>query len=273
MNKSLPKAAELITKEKFASLEKYLLHLRHLFAYEFAVRKISPESLVLEVGSGEGYGTSFLASRAKEIVGLDVDEKAVSYASNKYNLENCTFKFYDGKKIPFRDNTFDILISFQVVEHVPNEVNYLAEAHRVLKKGGMFILTTPNRAQRLRPGQKPWNRLHLREYLASDLEHLLKGTFSKVVIEGVFGKKDIQEVEFSRIKRNARLIALDPLNIRRYLPLALETIIIKILRKIISHREQSKNVPDCYKQYTTQDYYLSPDNLEKSLDLWALCEK
>src|SRR4030042_7005749 len=174
MTTSIRKTGERMIPEDFESKQEYLIYLRLLFAYEYAKKKTSKRESVLEVGSGEGYGTSSLSKKVKKIVGIEVNKEAVNHASQKYGSEKCLFKYYDGISIPFADRSFDVVVSFQVVEHVQDDKNFLSEIYRVLKKGGELILTTPNRIYRLRHGQKPWDRFHIREYYPSGLEKILK---------------------------------------------------------------------------------------------------
>lgn len=124
---------ERIIPENFRSKEEYLLYLRHLYAYEFAKNNVSQNSFVLEIGCGEGYGTSLLSQNIFKIIGLDVDEGTIAKASRKYESEKCVFRVYDGVSIPYGNDTFDIIISFQVIEHIQDVTKYISEIYRVLK--------------------------------------------------------------------------------------------------------------------------------------------
>ena len=183
------------------SKEQYLLYLRHLAAYNFAMPFVDGKS-ILEIGCGSGYGTNFLAGIASTVTAVDTSEVAIKYCKEKYNKDNLIFKRINGTKIPFNDTSFDVCISFQVIEHInPNLVpNWLSEVKRVLKDNGIFIATTPNKKLRLLPFQKPWNPHHLKEYDYEELKEILEDVFSDVEVLGLYGTEEVQSVEQERLK-------------------------------------------------------------------------
>jgi len=259
--------------EKFESKEEYLIYLCHLFAYEFAEEKVPPNCRVLEVGSGEGYGTNKLSksNKVKEIIGLDVDFNSIKKASNKYKSSRLSFRHYNGKTFPFKENCFDVVISFQVIEHIQDDINYLHEVYRVLKKNGIFILTTPNRTYRLKPGQKPWNRFHVREYDSKTLKKVLACRFENAEILGVRGNDEVQKIEIERVRKNLQLISLDPLNLRKLVPESMKPFIIKILRGLVTKKDSKSE--NFLSRYNTKQYYVIKDNLDNSIDLLGVCKK
>ena len=155
---------ERILPDECRSEAEYILYLRHLFAYRTAASRLRASDTVLDIGCGAGYGTRLLADHAARAVGVDVIPEAVAGAAAAFGTPQCTFLDYAGGRLPFEDGTFDAATSFQTIEHVLDDERFVAEAARVLKPGATLILTTPNRATRLREGQKPWNRFHEREY-------------------------------------------------------------------------------------------------------------
>jgi len=273
MPEFISKTGERVIPEKFESKEEYLIYLRHLFAYEFAKDKIPQNSFILEVGCGEGYGTNLLSQNVAKIIGLDVDKNTIAYASKKYESENCVFRVYDGVKIPFEDNTFDAVISFQVIEHIQDDINYILEIYRVLKRDGFFFLTTPNRTYRLKPGQKPWNRFHIREYYPYELKNLLKNRFSDVKVWGIRGNEEVQRIEIERVKQGLSIVSFDPFNLRKLIPEPLKPLIIKILRKITHRNQRSKNDRGFLTKYSLKNFYIIEDNIRDSLDLLGICKK
>jgi len=273
METDITKTGERIIPENIETSAEYLLYLRHLFAYEFARSIIPKDSLVLEVGCGEGYGTNFLSQCVEKVVGLDIDDKTINHASNKYCSQNCIFKTYNGSKIPFKDNTFDTIISFQVIEHIQDDKKYISEMRRVLKPSSPCILTTPNREYRLAPGQRPWNRFHVREYSTHSLKELLDTMFYDVTIWGIRGTEEIQKIERGRVEQIVRISALDPFKLRRFIPESLTPKIIALLKKMIQSNRKSENNKKFFEQYKTTDFEIIKDNLGQSLELLGICIK
>lgn len=269
----LDNTGERLIPEGFSSKEGYLMYLLHIFAYNYAKNQISKNDLVLEVGSGEGYGTSILSMKAKSIIGLDVALEAVEHANEKYKSEKCNFKHYTGGKLPFPDNKFDKVISFQVIEHVADDNEYLNEIYRVLKNGGDFIVSTPNRNHRLKPNQKPWNRFHLREYSPEGLTELLSKKFHNVKVWGIFGIDEAQDIEINRINKVRKIISLDPIGIRHILPETIKLKAAKLARIISRDRSTTKSDTSYLQKYTIDSYILEKNNNSESLDLFAHCKK
>jgi len=98
---------------------------RHLSAYNFAIPYIQGKDL-LEVGFGDGYGANFLAGYARSVKAVDILDRNVALAKNKYKRNNLEFKKTDDSHSQFSDNTFDAVVSFQVIEHT---LFYLGPIH------------------------------------------------------------------------------------------------------------------------------------------------
>jgi len=245
----LKKTVERIVPKQFETREEYLLYLRHLFAYEKAVNRLQSEHEILDVGFGEGYGANLLSEHVSSVTAIDVDKYAVQYANHRYGSDNCTFELYNGSKLPFEEGTFDAVISFQVIEHIEDDLHFLREIHNVLKPKGYTILTTPNRESRLEPGQEPWNEFHVREYSSVQLYELMNKVFSTVSIFGIRGCETVEEIESNRVKRRLSLYKLMPDVVKRWVS------------------------GDFKKEFDTDRFYLSDRNLSDSMDLYAVAQK
>ena len=90
--------------------------------------------------------------------------EAVEHARRRYGDAAVQFDHLETGRLPFPNDYFDLITSFQVIEHVVDVPLYLEEMARVAKPAAVILLTTPNRAARLADGERPWNRYHLREY-------------------------------------------------------------------------------------------------------------
>ncbi len=247
--KQLKNTVERINPAYFRTREKYLLYLRHVFAYEYALQHIHKNAHVLEVGFGEGYGTAMIATRASRTTAIDVSEENVAYASQKYASETCSFQWYDGHRFPFEDHRFDVVIAFQVIEHIEKDQYFLAEAYRVLNKGGLLMLTTPNRIYRVPPGKSVWNKYHVREYDPADFERMLRSVFEQVRVLGIRGDEEAQQIEIVRVKRRPSLRKMIPEGIRKYFH------------------------GDVMTRYSIEKFFIIQDQVEESLDLVGICRK
>lgn len=181
-----------------ANAAEHCLRLMHLRAYDEAVAHAAGRD-VLDVGCNTGYGTLRFAPVAKRVVGVDVSLRAIEAARERARDGQPEFIVTTGFELPFPAATFDLVTSFQVLEHVPDPLAFLGELARVLRPGGTAILATPNAATRLYPGMTPWNRFHVHEYLAGELAELLRSVFPRVTVLGMFGAPELYETEIRRV--------------------------------------------------------------------------
>ena len=183
------------------SVEDYLVYLKHLALYKF-VSSYTARKRVLDLGCGEGYGSDALAHTAHFVVATDRDSAAVMHARQKYARRNLAFVICDAQSLPFSVESFETVVSFEVIEHIPSVRNYLEEVKRVSAPAGVAIISTPNRMLRLLPLQKPWNRFHLREYAARDLERAVGAVFARVSLRGMTATPPVLEIEKRRVRQN-----------------------------------------------------------------------
>jgi len=181
-----------------ATLSEHCLRLMHLRAYDEAVGHAAGRD-VLDVGCNTGYGTMRFAPVAQRVVGVDVSPRAIEAARLRAPDGRPEFALTSGLTLPFADASFDLVTSFQVLEHVSDAIGFLRELERVLRPGGLVILATPNAATRLYPGMKPWNRFHVHEYVARELEERLGEVFATVSVLGMFGAPGLYETEIRRV--------------------------------------------------------------------------
>ena len=113
----------------------------HLKRYDFARRYVQGRR-VLDVACGVGYGSRYLADIAASVVGVDLDPAATSYAKAHYaDLENVNFIQGDALKLPFDTHSFEVICSFETIEHVPDAPQFLKEVCRLLTPDGIFIVS------------------------------------------------------------------------------------------------------------------------------------
>ncbi len=153
----------------------------HLQRYIFARRYVDSESVVLDCACGSGYGSALLAKAAKQVTGVDISGQAIEYCRRTYTSPNLTFQTGTAEKLEFNDASLDCVCSIETIEHIPNPDNLIREASRVLKPGGIFLVSTPNRVNsRLASGEKPKNPFHLFEWSLAEFDTHLRGGFSQI---------------------------------------------------------------------------------------------
>ena len=151
---------------------------RYLWANQFVKDKI-----VLDIACGEGYGSNYMSASALKVVGADISSETIKYASSRYNKDNLSFKEMSIDNISYPDSYFDIVVSFETIEHVDERTQDKAfkEYARVLKEDGLLIVSTPNTQS---PNYFKGNVFHKKELSVKELESKLKKYFKKIYLFG-----------------------------------------------------------------------------------------
>src|SRR5262249_15741702 len=152
-----------------------------LYASQFVADKV-----VLDIASGEGYGSHSLAGVAKQVIGVEADAQAVRHASSKYVRPNLEFRCGSAEGIPVEGkHAFDAVGCFETIEHLweGQQLTFLREIERLLKPDGVFLVSTPNKLfYSDRTGHN--NRFHRREFYYDDYLSLLRRHFRTVHLLG-----------------------------------------------------------------------------------------
>jgi SAM-dependent methyltransferase len=152
----------------------------HRSRYHFAAQEARGR-VVLDCASGTGYGSEIIAAAgAALVVALDPVEVAGTSFEDRA-VQGCRA---DGKALPLRDSSIDLIASFETVEHIEKDEVFVAELRRVLKPGGKLVLSTPNALQTRPVNGRPANPFHVREYTPSELQGLLERYFDAVELLG-----------------------------------------------------------------------------------------
>jgi ubiquinone/menaquinone biosynthesis C-methylase UbiE len=239
------------------------IHQRLFKAYVVAKDYIGGD--VLEVGCGEGRGVSTLLQHARTFTAVDKIREVIDKLQKKYP----SGKFISMNIPPFgglADNSFDSIVSFQVIEHIKDDTLFLEEIYRVLKPGGIALLTTPNRKMSL--SRNPW---HIREYLSTELYDLAAGIFDDTEIKGITGNVNVMEYYEQNRKSVNRVMRFDILNLQYRLPASILRIPYEIMNRWNRNKLQSTDL-----QLVTNikhDDYVVTNEASDALDLLLIVKK
>ncbi|MCH9666717.1 MAG: class I SAM-dependent methyltransferase [Actinomycetia bacterium] len=165
--------------------------------HEVVYRQLSDHCVgreVLEAGSGEGYGADLIADVARHVIGLDYDESAVAHVRARY--PRVDMRRGNLAQLPLPSASIDVVVNFQVIEHLWDQEQFVAECLRVLRPGGVLLISTPNRIT-FSPGRDtPVNPFHTRELSAGELTDLLRSAgFDIAGVHGVFHGTRLAEMD------------------------------------------------------------------------------
>jgi SAM-dependent methyltransferase len=239
------------------------IHQRLLKAYVVAENYIRGD--VLEVGCGEGRGIDRILPRATSYSAIDKIAEVIERLKAKYPAG----KFFSGNIPPlgpFADNSFDVVVTFQVIEHIEDDVAFLKEIHRVLKPGGFAIITTPNRPMSL--SRNPW---HIREYTGRELGDLSKKIFSRVEVKGISGNDKVMEYYDRNRKSVERITRWDFLDLQHRLPASLLRMPYEMLNRM--NRNKLKTGADELVMSIRHEDYIVTESAESALDLLVFAYK
>lgn len=239
------------------------LHQRLLKAYVAVEEYIIGD--VLEVGCGEGRGVELVMKKAKTYTAIDKIEEIIDKLKIKYPEG----KFLSSNIPPFEgleSNSFDTVISFQVIEHIQDDEFFLQEINRVLKPGGKAYLTTPNRVMSLT--RNPW---HIREYTSEELLSLAQKHFTEASMKGITGDEKVMAYYERNKKSVERIARLDFLNLQQRLPAGLYKIPYELLNRW--NRNKLKEADDELVSAITHENYPVTNEAFKALDLFLFVQK
>lgn len=149
-----------------------IIYNEHLVRYEFAKQFVKNKK-ILDIACGSGYGTKMLANAgAGKVIGIDADENTIKYAQKKYAHQNVEYLAGDAEKIEQGSNLFDVIISFETIEHLQNPNKFLSELARVAKRDGLVIISTPNKDV-----FKQKNPFHLKEFSKNEFVEIISKYF------------------------------------------------------------------------------------------------
>lgn len=232
---------------------------RSILAYYQAAKRV--KGSVLEIGTGMGYGIEVIAPEVEHFTTID---KSRAYDATL--PANAEFRQMEVPPLGFKDEQFDYVISFQVIEHIKRDKDFVREVSRVLRKGGEFIVSTPNAPMSLT--RNPW---HIREYNAEELKSLLDEHFSEVECLGVGGNAKVMEYYEQNRRGVERITRFDVLDLQHRLPRWMLQIPYDILNRINRRRLLAEN-NNLTCSITMQDYNIGEVS-DECFDLFYIAHK
>lgn len=218
--------------------------------YHFAARQASGRCL--DIGCGRGYGMEHLEKSCTQCTGLDMSENFLREARQLYPQH--TFVHQNAEQLPFEDNRFDTVVSFEVIEHVQDDRAFLQEIRRVATPGALVVISTPNRLVASAGREKPLNKFHVREYIAGEFRALIEGVFEQVEIYGQTDRSKLSAEEGQPSLVN-RLINKIPVQVKYLIPHYVQDVIGVMLRPPLK----------------MEDCIFTQENLDRVHTLMAVC--
>ena len=184
----------------------------HYHRYALASRWCA-NSRTLDAACGEGYGSAVLSQSASSVEGVDISQQAIGHAQQRYgHYQNVNFQVADCTSLPFGDNKFDRVVSFETLEHLAEHDKLMSEFRRVLKPDGCLILSSPDKAT-YSDDQNSVNEFHVKELYRDELETLIGRYFPAYQLLGqklmfhsaIWSLDGIDRVALDQVSSNRRL--------------------------------------------------------------------
>lgn len=171
------------TGERYVPTEAGEIRHEHLHRYAWCARLIEGKD-VLDIACGEGYGSAMLARRARSVRGVDIAGDAVAHASATYQgIHGLEFMQGNAAEIPLDDNSVDVVVSFETIEHHDRHREMLSEIRRVLRPDGLLVISSPNRVVYSELAGHH-NEFHVKELDFAEFNAVLKEQFDEICYFG-----------------------------------------------------------------------------------------
>ena len=221
------------------------------------------DKAVLEIGFGSGFGAYYLSQHGvKSVFAIDPDGRAVDFARRNFRAKNLHFQKAKIEDLKI-SRKFDVAVSFEVIEHLEKPEIMLVKVKKLLKRSGIFLVSTPNRALSSYDGDKPTNPYHVREYFGDEFYKLLRRYIKYASVYGIFLKADKKEKE-SSIQKSWRWQLASRLTKKRW------------IRRVMNYLPEGPKrlfTGESELNLSPDDFFISYKNSEKAPYFISLCKK
>jgi ubiquinone/menaquinone biosynthesis C-methylase UbiE len=239
---------------------------RCFFAYEYA-RDFVKGKNTADIGCADGYGTQYLADYTQSTVGVDYSESTIADARQKHAAKtNLTFKSSSVPPLPIESESMDVITAFQFIEHIEPRLEFIKEAYRVLKPGGVFICTTPNAKMSLAR-----NPFHVHEYTFDEMQKEMSLLFDSVELKGLQGNEMVNKYYEDNARWVNKILRFDPLGIHKIVPSSWVVKPYNFLTTLMRNDLKEKNTDTM--AISTKDFFLTEDRIEFTWDIFAIARK
>lgn len=238
-----------------------------LARYEFALRFIRNKE-VLDVGTGLGGGANYLAlNGAKRVLGIDYSKIAIDYAKSNFSLANLEFKVMDAINLSLPANSFDIIIAFEIIEHILPKYHqqFLKRIVQLLKSDGICLISTRNKLFWSPNRFRPYNPYHTKEFKPKEFFSLLQDYFSYVSLMGIRCRNEEYLKQQKKLKQSFRYRIASFIGQYR--------IIRELLAYVPKRIKQRATSEDQLPQLKASDFEISTNAIESCEGLLAVCRK
>ena len=228
----------------------------HLHRYEEVIKSLSGNETILDIACGTGFGTHLLSTRSNgKIFGGDLSLEAITLCKNSWNNDNLSYEIMDGTKLKFEDNTFDVVVSFETIEHTTSFNEMIKEFKRILRPKGKIYLSTPN-IKINSPSGVVTNPFHTQEWNYEEFNYILNKHFDSFKL---FGQ------QYSRYNSKSLAYHVEKLLYKK----GVRKIPILIQDKIINIFGQDSIYPN------PDDYIMTSESeeIEKCKTFFVICKK
>jgi ubiquinone/menaquinone biosynthesis C-methylase UbiE len=239
---------------------------RCFYAYEIASNYVKDKHTA-DIGCADGYGTQYLADFTQSTVGVDYSETTLAEARKKHAAKtNLTFKSSSVPPLPLEAESVDVVTAFQFIEHIDKRLEFIKEAYRVLKPGGVFLCSTPNVKMSIAR-----NPFHVHEYTFDELKSEMEKVFDTVEIKGVQGNEAVNKYYEENARWAKKILRLDPLGLHKIIPASWLVAPYNFLTTLMRKELKEKN--DATLSITTKDFFLTTENLDFTWDIFVVANK